>query len=236
MLIGFSRNPQPAPAMTIRKFTSRRYTVDDLISRGTLTRTLADFLEAQIRSGKTLLISGGTGSGKTTLLQVMAQAIPEHERIVVIEDTAELRIRKPNVLAAECQAGTFKSPISFDDLLKSALRWRPDRIILGEVRGKEARTLLDSFNTGHDGSLATIHANSATRALSRFANLVMRSHPQATLSDVEAEIGEAVEFIIHAERRPGRRVVREVLALKGYDRAAKRFLLEPIYEVDHESA
>ena len=131
---------RPAPAMTIRKFTSRRYTVDDLISRGTLTRTLADFLEAQIRSGKTLLISGGTGSGKTTLLQVMAQAIPEHERIVVIEDTAELRIRKPNVLAAECQADTFKSPISFDDLLKSALRWRPDRIILGEVRGKEART------------------------------------------------------------------------------------------------
>ena len=166
----------------------------------------------------------------------MAQAIPEHERIVVIEDTAELRIRKPNVLAAECQTDTFKSNISFDDLLKSALRWRPDRIILGEVRGKEARTLLDSFNTGHDGSLATIHANSATRALSRFANLVMRSHPQATLSDVEAEIGEAVEFIIHAERRPGRRVVREVLALKGYDRAAKRFLLEPIYEADHGTA
>jgi pilus assembly protein CpaF len=227
---------RPAAAMTIRKFTSRRYTVDDLISRGTLTPALADFLETQIRDGRTLLISGGTGSGKTTLLQVMAQAIPDHERIVVIEDTAELRIRKPNVLAAECQTDTFKSNISFDDLLKSALRWRPDRIILGEVRGKEARTLLDSFNTGHDGSLATIHANSARRALSRFANLVMRSHPQATLSDVEAEIGEAVEFIIHAERRPGRRVVREVLALKGYDRSAKQFLLEPIYEVDHEPA
>jgi pilus assembly protein CpaF len=227
---------RPAAAMTIRKFTSRRYTVDDLISRGTLTRALADFLETQIRDGRTLLISGGTGSGKTTLLQVMAQAIPDHERIVVIEDTGELRIRKPNVLAAECQTDTFKSNISFDDLLKSALRWRPDRIILGEVRGKEARTLLDSFNTGHDGSLATIHANSARRALARFANLVMRSHPQATLSDVEAEIGEAVEFIIHIERRPGRRVVREVLALKGYDRSAKQFLLEPIYEVDHEPA
>jgi pilus assembly protein CpaF len=227
---------RPGPALTIRKFTGRRYTVDDLISRGTLTRQLADFLEAQIRGGRTLLISGGTGSGKTTLLQVMAQAIPEHERIVVIEDTSELRIQKPNVLAAECQTDTFKSNISFDYLLKSALRWRPDRIILGEVRGKEARTLLDSFNTGHDGSLATIHANSATRALSRFANLVMRCHPQATLSDVEAEIGEAVEFIIHAERRPGRRVVREVLALKGYDRAVKRFLLESIYEVDHEAA
>ena len=132
---------RPAAAMTIGKFTSRRYTVDDLISRGTMTRALADFLEAQIRNGRTVLISGGTGSGKTTLLQVMAQAIPDHERIVVIEDTAELRIRKPNVLAAECQTDTFKSNISFDDLLKSALRWRPDRIILGEVRGKEARTL-----------------------------------------------------------------------------------------------
>jgi pilus assembly protein CpaF len=227
---------RPAPALTIRKFTSRRYTVDDLIARGTLTRSLADFLDTQIRNGKTLLISGGTGSGKTTLLQILAQAIPEHERIVVIEDTSELRIQKPNVLAVECQTDTFKSNISFDDLLKSSLRWRPDRIILGEVRGIEARTLLDSFNTGHDGSLATIHANSAAKALSRFANLVMRSHEQATLSDVEAEIGEAVEFIIHAERRPGRRVISEVLALKGYDRSAKRFLFESIYEVDHATA
>ena len=227
---------RPGPALTIRKFTGRRYTVDDLITRGTLTRPLAEFLETQIRGGKTVLISGGTGSGKTTLLQIMAQAIPEHERIVVIEDTSELRIQKPNILVAECQTDTFKSDITFDDLLKSALRWRPDRIILGEVRGVEARTLLDSFNTGHEGSLTTIHANSAVRALSRFANLVMRSHPQATLADVEAEIAEAVEFIIHAERRPGRRVIREVLALKGYDRGAKQFLLDPIYEVDHATA
>ena len=110
---------RPAPALTIRKFTSRQYTVDDLIARGTLTRSLADFLEAQIRDGKTLLISGGTGSGKTTLLKILAQAIPEHERIVVIEDTSELHIQKPNVLAVECQTDTFKSNISFDDLLKS---------------------------------------------------------------------------------------------------------------------
>jgi len=224
---------RPAPALTIRKFTSRRYTIDDLIVRGTLTRQLADFLERTIRSGKTLLISGGTGSGKTTLLQVLAQAIPERERIVVIEDTSELRISKPNILAVECQGGTFNSNMSFEDLLKSALRWRPDRIILGEVRGIEARTLLDSFNTGHAGSLATIHANSAIKALSRFANLVMRSHAQAALSDVEAEIGEAVEFVIHAERRPGRRVIREVLALKGYDRRVKEFVLESVYEVEH---
>ncbi|MGH9771077.1 MAG: CpaF family protein [Candidatus Acidiferrales bacterium] len=224
---------RPAPALTIRKFTSRRFTVDDLIARGTLTRPLADFLEEQIRSGKTLLISGGTGTGKTTLLNILANAIPEQERIVVIEDTSELRIQKPNVLAVECQTDTFKANITFDDLLKSSLRWRPDRIILGEVRGIEARTLLDSFNTGHAGSLATIHANSAAKALSRFANLVMRSHAQTTFSDVEAEIGEAVEFVIHVERRPGRRVIREVLAVRGYDRDTKRFLIEPVYEVDH---
>jgi pilus assembly protein CpaF len=227
---------RPAPALTIRKFTSRRYTVDDLIARGTLTRSLADYLSEQISNGKTLLISGGTGTGKTTLLNILAQAIPEQERIVVIEDTAELRIEKPNVLAVECQTDTFKARISFDDLLKSALRWRPDRIISGEVRGIEARTLLDSFNTGHAGSLAIIHANSAEKALHRFANLVVRSHSQATFSDAEAEIGEAVDFIVHLERKPGRRIVREVLALQGYDRDSKHFLIEPEFEVQDAQA
>jgi len=224
---------RPAPALTIRKFTSRSFTIDDLIARGTLSRSLADCLSGQIRDGKTILISGGTGTGKTTLLNILAQEIPEQERIVVIEDTAELKIEKPNVLAAECQTDTFKSRISFDDLLKSSLRWRPDRIILGEVRGIEARTLLDSFNTGHAGSLATIHANSGEKALHRFANLVMRSHAQSTFSDTEAEIGEAVDFVVHIERKPGCRFVREVLAIRGYDRDAKRFLIEPVMEANH---
>ena len=222
---------RPAPALTIRKFPSRHYTVDDLIARGTLTRALAEFLAAQISSGKTLLISGGTSTGKTTVLRVLANAIPEDQRIIVIEDTSELHIRKPNMLAVECQTDTFKASISFDDLLKSALRWRPDRIILGEVRGIEARTLLDSLNTGHAGSLATIHANSAEKALHRFASLVMRTHAQTTFSDTEAEIGEAVHFVVHVERQPGRRVIREVLALRGYDRDTKRFLIEPVFEV-----
>jgi pilus assembly protein CpaF len=224
---------RPAPAVTIRKFTSSQFTVDDLIARGTLCRSLADLLSDQIRCGKTILISGGTGTGKTTLLNVLAQAIPDEQRIVVIEDTAELRIQKPNLMAVECQTDTFKARISFDDLLKSALRWRPDRIILGEVRGTEARTLLDSFNTGHAGSLATIHANSAEKALHRFANLVMRSHAQSTFSDTEAEIGEAVDFVVHIERKPGCRVVREVLAIQGYDRNAKRFMIEPALVVDY---
>jgi pilus assembly protein CpaF len=201
-----------------------------------LTRSLADFLGEQIRSGKTLLISGGTGTGKTTLLRILADFIPDHDRIVVIEDTSELHIQKPNIVPTECQTDTFKANISFDDLLKSALRWRPDRIILGEVRGIEARTLLDSFNTGHAGSLATIHANSAEKALRRFANLVMRNHAQTTFSDTEAEIGEAVDFVVHVERQPGRRILREVLAVRGYDRDAKRFLIEPIFEVKHATA
>jgi pilus assembly protein CpaF len=222
---------RPAPALVIRKFPSRHYTVDDLIARGTLTPPLASLLAEQIRNGKTVLISGGTSTGKTTVLRVLANAIPEEQRIVVIEDTSELHIKKPNMLAVECQTDTFKASITFDDLLKSALRWRPDRIILGEVRGMEARTLLDSLNTGHAGSLATIHANSAEKALHRFANLVMRNHAQTTFVDTEAEIAEAVDFVVHVERLPGRRVIREVLALRGYDRDAKRFQIEPVFEV-----
>jgi pilus assembly protein CpaF len=224
---------RPAPALTIRKFPSRHYTVDDLIARGTLNRPLADLLAAQIRSGKTLLISGGTSTGKTTVLRALASAIPEEQRIVVIEDTSELHLQKPNLLAVECQTDTFKATITFDDLLKSALRWRPDRIILGEVRGIEARTLLDSLNTGHTGSLATIHANSAAKALRRFANLVLRSHSQATFEDVEAEIGEAVDYVVHVEREPGRRVIREVLRLEGYDRHTRQFKFEAVYSADH---
>lgn len=220
---------RPSPALVIRKFPSRHYTVDDLIARGTLTQPLADLLAAQIAAGKTVLISGGTSTGKTTVLRVLANAIPEEQRIVVIEDTSELHIKKPNMLAVECQTDTFKASVTFEDLLKSALRWRPDRIILGEVRGIEARTLLDSLNTGHAGSLATIHANSAEKALHRFANLVMRNHAQSTFIDTEAEIAEAVDFIVHVERLPGRRVIREVLALRGYDRDAKRFQIEPVF-------
>jgi len=117
------------------------------------------------------------------------------------------------------------------------LRWRPDRIILGEVRGTEARTLLDSFNTGHAGSLATIHANSAAKALRRFANLVLRSHSQATFEDIEAEIGEAVDYVVHIERQPGRRVIREVLRMNGYNRAAQTFQTELVYQSgSHEIA
>ncbi len=191
---------KPHPAVTIRKFSKVRFTVADLIEREALNAELGDMLGGFVRAGKTILISGGTGSGKTTLLNALTDFIPESERIVVIEDTSELRIGKPNLLPAECQTETHNAPVTFNDLLKASLRWRPDRIILGEVRGEEARTLLDSFNTGHAGSMATIHASSPLKALRRFSELAMRSHHQATREDIAAEIAESVDYVVQVQR------------------------------------
>ena len=227
---------QPWPGLTIRKFTGRRFRIDDLIARGTLTQSLAYFLWDQVRAGRTLLISGGTGTGKTTLLNALAQYISEDERIVTIEDTAELLIDKPNIVGFECQNDTFKKPLSMEQLLRTALRCRPDRIIVGEVRGTEARTLLDSLNTGHSGSLATIHANSAAKALRRFANLVLHSHPQLSYADVEAEIADGVDYVVHVERQPGRRAIREVLRVDDYDRRTQRFQMEYVFRAEHPAA
>jgi len=154
------------PALIIRKFTSRHYTVDDLIARGTLTRALADFLAGQIRSGK------------TTLLRILTDFIPQQDRLVIIEDTFELQIQTLNILPTERQTDTFRPKVTFDDPLKSALRRRQERIILGKV-----------------------HANSAEKALHRFANLVTRSHSQSTFSDTQAEIAEAVDFVVHVDRQ-----------------------------------
>jgi len=220
----------PAPAIATRKCRSRHYAIDDLIGRGTLTQPIVNLLAEQIRNGKTLLISGWTGSGKTTLLRMLANSIPGHEPILVIEDTPELHIRKANIVAAQSQTDTLRNTISFDDLFKDTLRFKLERIILGEVRGIEARTLLDSLNRGHTGSLATIHASSAEKALRRFVSLVTRSHAQSSVSDVEDEIGEAVDFVVHVERQPGWRIVREVLALRGCDHDPKHFLIEPVFE------
>jgi pilus assembly protein CpaF len=124
---------KPAPGLTIRKFTSRHFTADDLIARGTLTASLAKFLAAEVHAGKTLLISGGTGTGKTTLLNILAQAIPDDERIVTIEDTAELLIHKPNIVPFECQTDTFKQPVTFEELLKTSLRCRPEGAPVADV-------------------------------------------------------------------------------------------------------
>ena len=219
---------RPCAAVTIRKFRQQRYTTQELIELDTLTDEMAAFLREQVQGGKTLLISGGTGSGKTTLLNALADFIPESERIVVIEDIAELRISKPNVLAAECQLSTSKSAVDYDRLLRSSLRWRPDRIILGEVRGEEARTLLDSFNTGHGGSMATIHANSPAKALRRFSELAMRAHQQSKRDDLAAEVADSVDYVIQIGRTPTGRKVSEIVEVKCFDRERKVYECESI--------
>jgi pilus assembly protein CpaF len=209
----------PRPMMTIRKFTSRGFTMADLIERKMLTVAEADLLSSAVRDGRNLLISGGTGSGKTTLLNVLASYIPDTERILILEDTAELYIRKPHVVSAEAQLDTHKDPISFADLLKAALRHRPDRIILGEIRGAEARVFLDALNTGHRGSLTTIHANGAHEAVRRLSHLAMRSSGNVHLKDVEEECRRSVDIVAHIarvkdEHSSHRRAVTEVVELQ----------------------
>jgi pilus assembly protein CpaF len=221
---------RPYPAVTIRKFSTVRFTMEDLIATGAFTEDTAKQLRDYIQDGKTMLISGGTGSGKTTLLNALADYIPEHERIIVIEDTKELRIGKPNLLGSECQTESHAATVNFNDLLKAALRWRPDRIILGEVRGDEARTLLDSFNTGHAGSMATIHASTAVKALRRFGELAMRSHQQSNRDDIAAEIAESVQVVVQVSRFAAGRRVSEIIAVRGYDRDHKVFLYDTVFE------
>jgi len=178
-----------------------------------LTEEQAVTLTTAVREGQNILIAGATSSGKTTLAGVLADAIPEHERILLIEDTAELHIRKPHVVSAESQTDTHRSQISFDDLLKAVLRHRPDRIIVGEVRGPEARTLLDAMNTGHRGTLATIHASSAPEAIHRFAMLAIRSAANISPEMAEAEIRRCIDLVVFIRRDHGRRYVQDVLTV-----------------------
>ncbi len=201
----------PRPLLTIRKFTSRKLKIEDLVGQEFMTAELAAGLREAVRRGDNILVSGGTGTGKTTLVNILADSIPDEERILVIEDTAELAIRKPHVVSAEAQLDTHKSAITFDDLLKAILRHRPDRIIVGEVRGGEARTLLDALNTGHRGMLATIHANSANAALQRLANLALRDISNRAQRPVEAEIKAGIDFVVHLSRDQSRRYVHEIL-------------------------
>jgi len=203
----------PRPMLTIRKFTARKFRMEQLVERETLSRELAQKLQSAVERGDNILISGGTNCGKTTLLNILAGSIPDDERILVIEDTSELSIGKPHVVATEAQINTYKNPITFDDLLNAILRHRPDRIIVGEVRGPEARTLLDALNTGHRGMLATVHASSARGALDRIAHLAARGTSHSTPSDIQAEIAAGIDCVVHLGRRSGRRKVEQVLDL-----------------------
>jgi pilus assembly protein CpaF len=201
----------PQPLVTVRKFTSKGFTIHDLIERKALTEAQAETLTEHVRRGNNLLISGGTGSGKTTLTNVLSSFIPDGDRILILEDVAELYIKKPHVVSAEAQLDTHKSQIGFADLLKAALRHRPDRIIVGEIRGSEARVFLDALNTGHRGSFTTIHANSAGDALRRLAQLAMRgSGDGVPLSDVEDECARSLDVIVHVINEDGWRHVAEI--------------------------
>jgi pilus assembly protein CpaF len=203
----------PQPMMTIRRFTSRNFSLRDLVEQGMLREDQAAELSDAVLRGDNILISGGTSTGKTTLLNVLADSIPEPERILIIEDTAELHIRKPHVVQQEAQTDTHRKTVTFDDLLKAALRHRPDRIILGEIRGTEARTLLDAMNTGHRGVLATIHASSAQGALLRLRTLLMRGSSSLMPAEADREIQTSVHLIVHIDRQSGRRIVWEVLTV-----------------------
>jgi pilus assembly protein CpaF len=201
----------PRPLLTIRKFTSRKLKMEHLITQEFVSADVAANFQSAVRRGDNILVSGGTGTGKTTLVNILANSIPDTDRILIIEDTAELAIRKPHVVSAEAQLDTHKSAITFDDLLKAILRHRPDRIIVGEVRGPEARTLVDALNTGHRGMLATIHANSAAGGLRRLSTLASRGSAHQQASAVETDVQRGIDCVVHLVRDGGRRYVEEVL-------------------------
>jgi pilus assembly protein CpaF len=198
---------------------------------GTLTPEILKELQIAIRNRQNILISGGAGTGKTTLLNALAAFIPDEERVVVIEDTSEIQIDKPNVVRFEARREQPDLPaVTIRDLLRATLRMRPDRILLGEVRSGEAFDLLQALNTGHSGSLSTIHANSAPQTLTRFATCVMMSGIELPHKAVRSNIADALNLLVHIERRQGKRYVTEVLRIKGYDPSEDRYDLESIYE------
>jgi pilus assembly protein CpaF len=210
--------------LTIRRFNTRHFEIDDLVRCGTLNQPLANLLEDYVLRRKNILISGGTGSGKSTLASILVRFIPEDERILLIEDTAELHVTQPNLVRFEArQEQNGVQPVAVRDLLKAALRHRPDRILLGEVRGGEAFDLLQLLNTGHSGTLSTIHASSAKQGLARFTSCVLQSGVELPYSAIKANIGDSVNAVIHLERRPGRRYVSEVLEINRYNPDADLF-------------
>jgi pilus assembly protein CpaF len=190
------------PLITIRKFSRRRLTFDDMVKLGTLNQETVEFLQRCIKAQLNMLISGGTGSGKTTLLNALSTAIPDEERIVTIEDAAELRLNQTHVLRLEARpkdlAGENEVPIRA--LVRNSLRMRPDRIIVGEVRGAEALDMLQAMNTGHDGSLSTVHANSSRDALARIETMVLMSGYDLPVRAIREQVSSALDGIIHLER------------------------------------
>jgi len=218
-------------SLAIRKFQSKRYGPQDLVRIGTIAPELLLQLQTAVELHQNILISGGTGTGKTTLLNALSHFIGAEERIVVIEDTSEVQIEKTNLVRLEArreQPGL--RAISTRDLLKATLRLRPDRIILGEVRSGEAFDLLQALNTGHSGSLSTIHASSAAEAISRFATCVLMSGIDLPYKVIRQNIGESLDLVIQLRREPGKRVVSQVLKVKRYVPAEDYYEFETFYQ------
>jgi len=208
------------PVLSIRRFGKDALTTDDLITLGSLSPALVELLKAVVLARLNVMISGGTGSGKTTLLNVMSGFIPERERIITIEDSAELQLRQPHVVRLETRQVNVegRGQITQRDLVRNSLRMRPDRIVVGEVRGAEALDMLQAMNTGHDGSLTTVHANSSRDALSRIETMVAMSGVQFPIAALRAQIAAAIDVIIHVERHEdGRRRVTSLQEINGME-------------------
>jgi pilus assembly protein CpaF len=219
--------------LTIRKFNTRHFTIEDLIRIGTVTQEIADLLEGYVLARRNILLSGGTGTGKTTLLNILGSFIPNTERVLIIEDTSEIQIRKDNLIRFEARQAQPGFPaVTIRELLKAALRHRPDRIILGEIRGGEAFDLLQLLNTGHSGTLSTVHASSAPQGIARFTSCVLQSGIDLPYRAIKTNIGDSLDIVVQLERRPGQRFVSEVLEIKRYDPDTDRYEFLPVYRHD----
>jgi pilus assembly protein CpaF len=216
--------------LTIRKFQTRFFTAEELVRSGTMTPDVLAHIRHAIHKNENILISGGTSTGKTTLLNALSAFLPATDRIVLIEDTAELQIERPNLVRFEArreQAGL--QAVTIRELLRATLRHRPDRIIVGEVRGGEAFDLLQALNTGHSGTLSTIHANSAAQALARFSSCVVQSGVELPYQAVRYQIADAINLVLHLERAHGARVVRELIRISGYDAQRDRYETDVLF-------
>jgi pilus assembly protein CpaF len=216
--------------LTIRKFQRRFFTTDELVAAGTITRDVLAHVWAAIQKRQTILISGGTSTGKTTLLNALAAAcLPADDRVVLIEDTAELHIDRLNLVRLEARRPQPELPaVTIRDLLRATLRHRPDRIIVGEVRGGEAFDLLQALNTGHAGSLSTIHANSAEQALVRLASCVVQSGIELPYHAVRRQIADGIDLVLHLTRIRGVRVVDDLVRIGRYDSTSDSYDLVSI--------
>jgi len=206
--------------LTIRKFAARPFTAQDLIANTTMTVPLANFLKACVQARINLVVSGGTGSGKTTFLNMLSAFIPERERIITIEDTAELQLRQRHVVRLEKRPPNIegKGEITIRQLVINALRMRPDRIVVGECRGGEALDMLQAMNTGHDGSMTTVHANSPRDALRRVETMVLMAGMEIPLKAIREQVASSIELVIHMERmKDGTRRVTQVSEVQGME-------------------